>query len=172
MAAVDWGWVLDAHAQLLMPCTCLPHSKHALGPEAGGGRLSPPSGGGRPLLECSRLSFCPWFVIETNVASLLATCLPLPPPPFRKCFPSLKGEGLTPATCVSAADRWAQAVGGGASCGCDREDTSQQCFHLCPLSPTPWPLLKEPCSGGSKVGNAPTMQTPSLSPSIHSYWLF
>lgn len=37
---------------------------------------------------------------------------------FRKCFPSLKGEGLTAATCVSAADRWsAQATEGGASPG-------------------------------------------------------
>ena len=65
------------------------------GPQARRGGLCPSSRGGRPLPQCSRLSFCPWFVMETNVASLLAACLPLPHHPFRKCFPSLKGEGRT-----------------------------------------------------------------------------
>lgn len=68
------------------------------------------------LLECSGLSCCPSFVIETNMASLLAACLLLlPHHPFWKCFPSLKAEGLTPARCVSAADRCTQAKEGGTS---------------------------------------------------------
>lgn len=90
-------------------------SKHALGPKARGGWLSttlerqtPPG-----MLQTELLS----LVCLLDKCGLPSGCLsPLPPPPFRKYFPPLKGEGLTTATCVSAADSWsAQAMEGGAS---------------------------------------------------------
>lgn len=142
MAAVDWGWVLDAHAQLLMPYTLSPPLKTCLGPQ----------GQGRRALSTLRRRQAPPGMLQTELLSLVChrdKCgLPSghmspsspPPRPFRKCFPSLKGEGLTPATCVPAADRCAQAVEGGASCGSLAVTGGHLPEMFSSLPPQPYPL--------------------------------
>lgn len=146
MGAVGLGCVPDAHVHLLPPCTLSPPSKHT----------------GEAVLSTLRKRRASPGMLQAELLSLVChrdKCgLPsslhvslFPHHPCRKCFSSLLGGGLTPATRVSAADKRAHALEGGArqdGAAHDRGTPPGNIFfsipHTCPLHHSRSPASEGP----------------------------